>query len=55
MTGSRHQSVTCQAQPASLLAWPNTRRQKCLAKNPGGPTEPLSDGQPVALWSQHAD
>ena len=55
MTGSCHQSVTRQGQPTSLLAWPNIRRQKYLAKNPRGPTEPFSDGPPVALWYQHAD
>jgi pyruvate/2-oxoglutarate dehydrogenase complex dihydrolipoamide dehydrogenase (E3) component len=50
VTGSRHQAVTRQAQPASLSAWTNIGRQKHLAKNCRGPTEPLSDGPSVALW-----
>jgi pyruvate/2-oxoglutarate dehydrogenase complex dihydrolipoamide dehydrogenase (E3) component len=50
VTGCRHRSVTRQAQPASLLVGPNIAREKHLTKNFRGPTEPLSDGPPVALW-----
>ena len=49
MTGSGHKSVTDRAKPASLLAWPNIRRQNHLAQNSVGSTGLLFNGPSVAL------